>query len=233
MNLIDLFSELATRSTSIRIYSSRAESDVRTHFEGTYVDVDRRPLPGGARFPFVVVRDRDGFVVSVPLERVRDLFEPRIGQPWDPDVPRDLIDLLEGVVFSSLDRRQLLAVSRDLEGRAWRVGHGALHVGFQRRSAMVDQIPVYERLGAETALDVHVYCTTDREPPDLANATVHSGPAEELGRFWFLVFDGAGDHLETYALVAEETEPGHYRGFWTGDPDFVDDVLSYLRETYG
>lgn len=233
MTLSAVFSEMAARRTSISVYSSRPESDILAHIEEAYVDVDRRPLPDGARYPFLVLHDRDGFVVSVPLETVRNLFEPRIGRPWDADVPRGLLEHLTGVIFSSLDRRQLLGVSRDVEGRAWRVDRGTLHVGFQRLSAMVDQAPVYARLAAETDLEIHVYGVADREPPDVPGTTVHATSNDEIGRFWFLAFDGGGDDAEKCALVAEETEPGQYRGFWTRDPDLVDDALAHLRTAYG
>jgi hypothetical protein len=34
-------------------------------------------------------------------------------------------------------------------------------------------------------------------------------------------------------LLAEEREPGGFYGFWSYDPETVDDVIDYLTERYG
>ena len=146
-----------------------------------------------------------------------------------------MLSVLDDSLFSSLARRQLLATSREIEDRAYRTGRGTLRVGFQDFGRMRAQVPVYERLAAETDLDVHVYARAG-EAPAVPGVTCHGIPsgrdrAGEIGRFWLLVFDGGGEHNEC-ALLAEERAPETYYGFWTYDPALVDEIGSYLAETY-
>ena len=62
--------------------------------------------------------------------------------------------------------------------------------------------------------------------------TVHVDSAKEIGAFWFVIFDGNGVDIDKCGLVAEEREPGRYYGFWTYDPDIVDELVSYLEAQY-
>lgn len=88
---------------------------------------------------------------------------------------------------------------------------------------------MYERL-TDSALDVHVYGVPDADPE--LPVTVHAGEGEELRRGWFVVHDGDGNDGWKAALIAHEVGENTYSGFWTFDPDTVDDLLAYLRATY-
>lgn len=237
MSLADLMTRFEARPVSITIYSSSSEPVIVDWLESRHVDVGRRRIPVSAD-PFLVVRESGAFLASVPIETVRELLEPTISRPWDEAFVsatyRVLFDVLAGTVLSSLDRRQLLAVTREIEHRAWTVGAGTLHVGFQSLSAMTEQVPVYGRLATETDLEIHVYGTADRKLPIVPNVTVHVESAGEIGEYWFLAFDGGETDVEgeVCALLAEEVSPDVYQGFWTYERARVEALLAHLRGTY-
>ena len=191
-------------------------------------------------------REDETFVVAVGLEAVREFLEPPIVDPWaDADAAGDdvdgtyrrVIDAFESTVWRALDRRQLLAISREIESRAWRVGSGTLRVGFQRSAALEAMAPVYVRLAGETELDVRVYVADDWDRPSIPGVTVSDDAGPEIGSFWFLAFDGGGDELRTGGLVARECDAdagagtGTYEGYWTDDPDRVAQLEQAIRES--
>lgn len=196
------------------------------------VAVERRALPAAVPAPFVVVYDDGAFAGVLGFETLAELLVPPVIRPGDrtglSDGYRVLLDVLAETLFSALDRRQLLATSREIEDRAFRVGRGTLRVGFQSLSVFETQTAVYRRLGAETDLSVHVYGRPDWTPPDIESVTYHLDEDGSLEPFWCLAFDGGGDDTQACALVARERADG-YVGFWTYDSDLVEDVLSTLR----
>ncbi|SDJ90380.1 DICT sensory domain-containing protein [Natronorubrum texcoconense] len=186
-------------------------------------DVEHRTLPSvtAASQAFLVVREDAEFVAAVGLDAVREFLEPPVYDPWDERVDettyRRVIDIFESTVWHDLDRRRLLAVSREIENRAWRVGSGTLRVGFQRADALEKMVPVYNRLAAESALEIHVYIDDEWDQPSIPGVTIHPDSGDEIGSCWFLVFDGDGDELWNSALLATETDPGVFDGFWVDD----------------
>ncbi|MFC4246609.1 DICT sensory domain-containing protein [Natribaculum luteum] len=234
MNFDRLLSTVERRRKTIVVYSSD-DDDVADGFEVRNASVEHRRLPDGAA-GFAVVRGRDGFAGAIGLGELEEFVEPPIYSPWDEAFLtaeyRTLFELLDDSLFASLDRRQLLAATREIENRAWRVGRGTLRVGFQRLSILETQIDFYARLGAETALDVHVYGRDDWDPLEIPNTTVHAEPGDEIGSFWFLAFDGGDDETQACALLAKERAPGKFSGFWTYDPQIVDEMMTYVRNTY-
>ena len=224
-----------TRRKRLTVYSSD-DPDVEAYFDGRNVAVETRSLPGDVD-GFVVVHDHEGFVGAIAIETLRELLEPPVPRPWDPAILsegyRTLFEILENSVFVSLDRGQLLSASREIENRAWRVGRGTLLVGFQRPAAFEKQRPIYDALVDDTALEVHVYVRDDSTVPERSDVAVHLEDDGEVGDYWFLAFDGDGDDDQKCALLAEERSPGEYDGFWTYDPELVDDLSAYVRRTYG
>lgn len=237
MALADFFDEVGSRRRTITVYASEEPAWVADQFATRNVTVDYEPLPPDAPTGFAVVGEGDEFVASIGLPELREILEPPIRRPWEepPDSSgyRALFELLEGTIFTAFDRRQLLGAAREIEDRAWRVGTGTLRVGFQRLSAMRSQVPVYTRLAEDTDLSIHVYGRDDWEPPAIPSATVHVETAGEIGDFWFLAFDGGDDRTNACALLAEERRPDEFYGFWTYDPDLVEEMLAYLAATYG
>jgi len=84
---------------------------------------------------------------------------PRIGEAGASAEAafRDFLDLFDETVFTAYDRRQMLATSREIEDRAWRVCGGALYAGFQSSNALRNQASLYGQFGEKEALTVHVY----------------------------------------------------------------------------
>ena len=224
-----------TRRKRLTVYSSD-DPDVEAYFDGRNVAVETRSLPGDVD-GFVVVHDHEGFVGAIAIETLRELLEPPVPRPWDPSILSEgyqaVFELFENSVFVALDRGQLLSASREIENRAWRVGRGTLLAGFQRTAALERQRRIYEELAGGTALDVHVYVEDDGVDLAEVSVTVHSEADSELGEYWFLAFDGDGDDEHKCALLAEQRRDDEYEGFWTYDPDLVDELAAYVRRTYG
>lgn len=255
MSLSELFDRLEHKRRTGTVYASPPQPDLKKRLDVNGVAVTFCPLPEETTQSFLVVRDEDGFVEAIDLEAVSEFLDPPTYRPWDEelaDAPyRSVLEALDTTVWRALDRRQLLATAREIEERAWRVGRGTLRVGFQRLSAMESQLPIYERLGTETALEIHVYGRDDWEPPDIPGVTIHTDSDGEIGRFWVLAFDGGPDDERACGLLAEERKDGgdgredgndrredgndgrgegEFTGFWTYDADLVDEIDRETRE---
>ncbi|WP_435344808.1 DICT sensory domain-containing protein [Haloarchaeobius sp. HRN-SO-5] len=233
MSLGDVIEEATRRQQTVVVYG-RDGTDLDDLFVGRNVAVEYRDLPPGTPDEFVVVRGVDGFRGAVSRTTLEKFFSPpvRLYPNVDavPERYREVVQLFDDTVFASLDRRLLIAVTRELENRAWQAGAGTLRVGFQSATAFHDQLPAYRRLAEETDLDVHVYFRRGATTVDVSDwpLTLHTEPAEEIGRYWFLAFDGGGDPDRAFALVAEEYEPGEYFGVWSREPRVVDTVVESL-----
>ncbi|WP_132059571.1 DICT sensory domain-containing protein [Halorussus amylolyticus] len=239
--------EVASRRKTVTVFAPDRLDGLESQFETRNVAVEHADLPDDGSGGFVVVTEGGEFLGSVGAAAVRELLEPsvshselrgggtRLSETGPPEAVRALLDLLADTTFVSFDKRQMLAVSREIEDRAYRRGTGTLRTGFQRPAAFAAQRERYELLAAESLLDVHVYARPDW-PPDVPvseRITVHTDTAAEIGAFWFVVFDGGGDDYQACALVAEEVdESGTFRGLWTYDPETVTELDAYLESTY-
>jgi hypothetical protein len=236
-----LVSEIGARHRTITVFlppdESTVGSDVEAHFATRNVSVETHHLSGG-RTGFVVVESEDGSTRTVPLTAIAELLS---GQPTTPRAGSSSQETLRGIVgldelsFRSFDRSQMLYTTREIEERAYRLGSGSLHVGFQRAGAFDAQHDVYEALLARgvgiTAYVADTY-PASRDVLGHDRLTYHVESVADLADYWFLVYDGAGDPLQRCALVAEERAPGRYYGVWTYDPELVAGFLTYLRSTY-
>ncbi len=170
------------------------------------------------------------------IDQFEAVLSPEIHPPWELAETEldseDLFSFLENTLFSSYDRRQMVATSREIEERAWRVGTGQLYTGFQRPAALRDQTDVYERFGEHDSITVTVFLDGEYEGPLTDVVTVITDTGGELGAFWLVVYDGGGSEKHRCAVVAEERDPGQYYGFWTYDPAIVGDLIAYLETTY-
>jgi hypothetical protein len=237
MDLREAITEVKRKRKTLVIYSGDANTDIADQFESKNVAVQYRQLRGVGPDEFLVIRDENGFKGAIGLTSLREFLTPPVLVPWseefDPSSFRDLLALLDRTLFTSFDRRQMLAASREFEDRAWRVGNGTLHVGFQSLSAFQAQTDVYRHLANETSLDIHIYGRMDWGPPRIRNTTFHAKMSGEIGAVWFIVYDGGGDDRQKCALVAEEGDEGRFFGFWTYDASMVDDLRFHLERTYG
>lgn len=226
----DLFARIAGRGRRLVVYRTEDEDGSEGLFATRNVTVDRRTVPVGGPEPFVEIRENGEFAGVVGLEAV----EERLDSPAFPPVERAdvsrgcrvLLEVLDDTMFVSMDRRRLLAVTREIEDRAYRVGRGTLRVAFQTPSTFDPQADGYRRLAAETDLDIHLYGVGGRIDPDLEGITSHRRTDD---RYWVLAFEDGDDGSQDCALVARDRSDG-YQGFWTNDPDTVREVSSRLTD---
>ncbi|WP_135830389.1 DICT sensory domain-containing protein [Halorussus halobius] len=235
MTLRAFVEDVTAGSRTITVFAPERDEAFARHFESRGVTVEHERLPDDGSGGFVVVTEDGKFVGSVPRRVTHELVSPgasdlELGSGTDVRLP---MNLLADTTFVAFDRQQMLATSREIEDRAYRRGRGTLRAGFQSLSTLEPQRDVYGQLTRDTDLDVHLYGEHDWDP-GLPDATVHAQTADELGRFWFIVFDGGGDDRQACALLAEEVadESESFRGFWTYEPGRVAELDAYLAGTY-
>lgn len=227
--------EAATRRRKTLVYHAPEPGDVADQFEARNVDVEFQPIPADGPAPFVTVHEDGAFVAAVALDDLQWFLAPPRPAARDPGdlspAYRALYELFDDTVFAALSRRQLLAAAREVEDRAWRTGSGEFHVGFQSVVAFDAQRLVYRQLATETDLDVHVYVAPEADASDLDDLplAVHRSPHPDVGRYWFLVYDGDDTDRQS-ALVAEQTDTDEYDGVWTYDPELVSVAVEALPE---
>jgi len=224
--LIDTFRE---QDHQVVVYRGGDRLETEAWLADHGIDVQSRSLPTGGPEPFLEIKT-DGEVVGIiGVDAVEALLEPPIRRPGDrSDVSegyRSLLEILEQTVISGMNHRELLAVSREIEDRAYRVGEGTLWISFQRLSAFSSQTDVYRALDAETELDIHVYGVEDRAPPDISGISYHARDGTKFERYWALAYDGGPDRTQACGLLAEERADG-YTGFWTNDAVTVDVIAT-------
>lgn len=226
-----LFTEISERNKQFTVYRDGEQTAIETQFATHNVAVTHETLPPGGPDPFVVIEEDDTFRGAIALADLETLIEPPIIRPGDRDeVSRGyqvLFEVLDETVFAAMNRRQLLAVSREIEDRAFRVGNGTLRVSFQTLSTFKSQAKLYRQLASSTDLDIHIYGIDDWTPPVIPGITYHELTADLLGQYWVLAFDGGSIASQASALVAQEQRDG-YNGVWTDDTKLVDDILAEL-----
>lgn len=168
-------------------------------------------------------------LVSSPLEAVR-----RYARAWEKSIAVGLradrpavFTHLQDTVFESYDKQRMIMASRIVEFRAWNVGAGELHAGFQDLSKLDFQPDVYRNLSS-SAVEVHVYGEPDRTPLPELEFHVHESTSDEVTRHWWVAFDGGGDDDQKIVLLAQERGPNEFYGFWTERSPVVDDVLDRM-----
>lgn len=98
----------------------------------------------------------------------------RVGEP--------VLDHLDETMFTSYSRADMVAASREIEDRAWRVGNGELHAGFQTLDVLTGEADTYDLLGEKERLDVHAYAADEGNAPDVEHYTVHVGETPKFGK---------------------------------------------------
>lgn len=229
MTVLDsLLARAGSRNHTFTVYRREEPVEAESLFAAHGVEFEVRTLAPTGPDPFVLIETDGEFVGVIGAAELDGLFDPPIGRPGDREGIsagyRALFDLLDDTLFASMRRRTLLAVSREIEERAYRVGSGTLRASFQRFSAFRPQVDVYRHLAAETDLDIHVHGADDWDAPTISGVTYHTVDDGELGRFWVVAFDG-GDDGHACGLVAREESDG-YTGVWTDDEPVVDEILS-------
>lgn len=192
-----------------------------------------------------VILVEDGVVIaSSPLDALQeailivnsDLFVTGARDLEAVDVPA-VIQGLEGIPFqlrgypeSNSEKLLLILVSRFVERKAHQAGSGTLRASFQLLSRLKDEMgtrAVYEKL-ADTDLDVHVYGQPDWIPSTELDVITHAGTDENFERGWFVLFepDETGSAI---GILAYETEPREWDGFYTADPNRVAAIADHVK----
>lgn len=234
MTMLDsLVSDRGKADRRFVIYRRDGDQDLGEWFANHDVEVEYRPLPPEGPDPFVVIEADGEFAGTLGVAELTWLTEPPIVRPGEreglSEGYRVLFDLFDETVFTTMHRRQLLAVSREIEDRVYRTGKGTFHVSFQTLSTFESQIEPYRRLAADTDVDIHIHGLADWTPPTIPNVTYHGYSETSLERYWVLAFDGAGGRTQPCGLVAQE-DSDEYSGFWTDDRETVGKILTELAE---
>jgi len=228
---------------------------LETTFDDQPVRVDERAVPDVDSDTVLLVEDGEILATS-PLASLRDtvvmvnsdLYRTGATGIDDLELPAVLEGLsdirftLRGYPKSDTEKLLLVVISRYIERTAWQAGRGRHRASFQYLSRIKDERGtrrVYERL-AESPVDVHVYGKPDWRPSKALDVTTHAGHDPDFRDSWFVVFTptpGATADAETasdptecdpVALLAVETEPRVWDGFWTFDPSLVADLNTYV-----
>ncbi len=179
----------------------------------------------------MTIREGQDRVGAVSVQQLDQLLSPPADSSLDTAATGtglgDAFELFDETLFHSLDRRQLLLASREIEDRALRVGNGTLRAKFQTEQSFAPQESLYRRLAADAKLSLHIYGTDNWTPPDIDGVEFHSGTNDGLELYWCLAFDGGPDPEQACVLLAREHDTG-YEGFWSYDQNVVTDVLEAL-----
>ena len=233
MSLSELISGVEDHRKTVTVFNTDGSvvSRLREYFADRNVSVVSESTASGQPGRFVTLSEDGEVLTAASVETLEPLLEGTASLGLDERPYSSLLAHLDETMFTSWDTQQMVAASREIEDRAFRVDNGVLHAGFQYTSTLRNELPVYERLGS-TAVDVHAYAVPDTDFPQSEGVTLHVERAEELERSWFVVFDGATPETHC-ALLAEERAPRSFYGFWTYDESTVDWLVEYLESTYG
>lgn len=230
MSLSEVVARVAAHEKTLVVVnpSDGVTGAIRDHFGDRNVRVESATTPTGPS-DYMVLGENGEFLAAAAVD---DLLDP---DPYDPAVDdrshRPVLDALDETMFTAYGSGRMVAASREIEDRAWRVGTGELHACFQFVENLEDQREVYERLGGLDGLDVHAYAAGGTAPA-VDGVSVHCERDEELRTTWVVAFDGGDLDESKCALLAEEREGRSFYGFWTYDPGTVDYIVDHLRTTY-
>lgn len=229
--LAECIERIETGRKTIRVCNVADDADLsvlRTFFEPHDLDievVDAADRPDGV----VDLHDHGRRIASSPLDSVR-----RYARIWEESMALGLraeqpavVTRLTDNFFEAYDKQRMVMASRMVEFRAWNVGAGELHAGFQQLSKLDHQPEVYRNL-ASSDVDVHVYGEPDRKPLPELDLRVHGNDNREIRRHWWVAYDGDGEDGDKVVLLAQERGPDRFYGFWTEQPHHVDDVIARM-----
>jgi len=234
MGLFELIATVDDEEKTLTVFNPEAgvATALRDHFADRNLTVERAESDAGPR-NYAVLSSDDEFLTAID---VSDVLAPATGVT--PEFTREtyeaVLDELDETMFTSYDTERMIAASKEIEDRAWRGASGEIHAGFQTCARFASQADVYDHLADRGSLDVHVYAHPEGresfDPP--RGPTLHVSTATEIHDTWFVAYDGGGVEATKCALLAEERLPGSFYGFWTYDPETVDEVIEYLTTTY-
>ena len=238
MSLTELIAGVEDHEKTLTVFNAEASvvTELRERFADRNVTVRPETTGSGRPGEFLTLSDGDTVYTATDLDSLLETLEHR-ERHLGSEGRRSVLDHLDETMFTSWSIDRMVAASREIEDRAWRVGSGALHAGFQTLSTLRGELDLYERLG-DSDVDVHAYAVPDTEPPERTAFRLHLDRSEEIARSWFVVFDdergdAAASTSQKCALLAEEREPRRFYGFWTYDDATVDWIVAHLESRYG
>jgi DICT domain-containing protein len=234
MSLSELVAGVEAHEKTLTVFNTDSDivDEFREYFADRNITVRTETTKSGKPGEFVTLSEDGEVLTATGLDSLRALLDDNAKLDANERPYQPLLDHLDETMFTSWDTAQMVAASREIEDRAFRVDSGTLHAGFQYVSTLKNELPIYERLGS-TAVDVHAYAVPDEEPPTHDGFTLHLERAKEIEESWFVVFDGGDDEQAACGLLAEEREPREFYGFWTYDKSTVDWILNHLESSYG
>ncbi|WP_254271700.1 DICT sensory domain-containing protein [Haloarcula marina] len=235
MSLTELITGVEDHEKTLAVFNAdaRVVSDLREQFADRNLAVTAEQTVSGRPGQFLTLSDGDTVLTATDLDSFYETLESHDGHLSTTHTGyRTVLDYLDETMFTSWSIGRMVAASREIEDRAWRVGNGSLHAGFQTLSTLEGELDLYERLG-DSDVDVHAYAVPDIDPPDQSAFTLHLERTQEIADSWFVVFDGGDDPSQKCALLAEEREPRKFYGFWTYDESTVDWIIEHLETSYG
>lgn len=236
MSLSELIAGVEAHEQTLTVFNAGVSvtDDLRDRFADRNVRVVRETTGSGRPGEFLTLSDHDGVYAATDIDSFYESLDDRT-RVLGTDAARGVLDHLDETLFTSWSISRMVAASREIEDRAWRVGEGALHAGFQTLSTLEGERDLYERLG-DSAVEVHAYAVPDIDPPAHSTFQLHLDRSEEIATSWFVAFDDGIESDETTqkcALLAEERDPREFYGFWTYDPSTVDYIVDHLESRYG
>jgi len=238
MSLAEFVDDVREREKTLTVFTDDESivGELREFFEVQNIAVRRGQVEGDAPEDFVVLHQEGEAVAVSTLSDVRGglFLGGSVGETPlrvdDAETP-DVIGSLGNTTFTTDDDDDhlLAQIAHYIADLAFRTGAGAVHTDDDRITAGPVRTRDVDQKLLEAGVDVHVYGT----PVDaVSGVVVHETEADEFEHTRFVVFDGDGDDADKAALVVT-TEDGDYRGFWTFEAKIVDELLGYLRATYG
>ena len=250
MSLIEIIAGVEAREATLTVFDSSpaVAQTLAEHFADRNLRVVAEPPASGPGGYAVLSRDGE-FVTAVSIDELlpdadaertdrtdesegTDDGESSVATGARRQVGEPILDHLDETLFTSYSQADMVAASREIEDRAWRVGDGELHAGFQTLDVLTRESNTYDRLGEKDRLNVHAYAAAEGDPPAADHYTVHVGRTAEIRETWFVAYDGGGFDGAKCVLLAEEREPELFFGFWSYDPETVDEVIGYLTDRY-
>lgn len=237
MSLSELIAGVEAHEQTLTVFNAdeSVTADLRDRFADRNVRVVAEATESGRPGQFLTLSDADNVYTATDIESFYETLEDRDRRLGD-DASRTVLDHLDETLFTSWSIDRMVAASREIEDRAWRVGRGSLYAGFQTVSTLSGERDLYERLG-DSDVDVHAYAVPDIDPPEDSSFQLHLSRNEEIASSWFVVFDDWSRERDVRsqkcALLAEEREPRQFYGFWTYDAATVEYIVDHLETQYG
>ncbi|PSQ39660.1 hypothetical protein BRD13_02145 [Halobacteriales archaeon SW_5_70_135] len=244
MSLAEFVDDVREREKTLTVFTDDASvvEALRDFFEVQNVAVRRGETEGDGPEDFVVLHQEGEAVAVSTLADVREGLFLDVADPGEPTGGLRTTDAGTPDVIGSLghsifnvegeDDMLLAQTAHYVADLAYRVGGGAVHTGHNRIAETDDGASRdrdVDRQLTAAGVELHVYGRPDGVVDEVV---VHETDATEFETTRFAVFDGDGDDADKVALLVT-LDDGDYRGFWTFEARIVDQILGYLRATYG